>query len=164
MGDFIATLTTMTELVIETAEEGSPERAEGLRHIVRLIEMQNGRFTDDADPANPFISRCPGGICKLGMDNPDFTYQAIEPVSAEYVYRVTGNRGTVPYITMQVFEGALGGEITMTSEDLVVDDDGRHRRARCRCDRLAPRPPEKSGDLIRERRVIRFRAPVRPGL
>ncbi len=124
MRDFLATLTTMAEQVFDSTEPGSPERAEGLRHIVRLIEMQNGRFTDDADPANPFLSRCPGGICKLGMDNPDFTYQAIEPISAEYEYRITGRRGTVPYITMQVFEGALGGEIAMTSEDLVVDDDG----------------------------------------
>lgn len=122
MQRFLDALATMTQVVTDTTEPGSAERAEGLRHIVRLVEMQNGRFTDDANPGNPFFSRCV--MCKLGMDNPDFAYQAIEPISSEYEYRITGHRGTVPYVTMQLFEGALGGVVTMTSEDLVLDDDG----------------------------------------
>jgi len=124
MEGLIQTLSAMIDTVIERTEPGSTERAEGLRHILRMVEMQNGGFTDDADAANPVLSRCPGGVCKLGMDNPDFTYQAIGPLSAEFEYRITGSRGTVPYITMQIFEGALGGDVTMTSEDLVVDEDG----------------------------------------
>ncbi len=120
--EFLATLRSMAEIVIEATEPGSIDRAEGLRHIIRLVEMQNGGFTDDADPANPFVSRC--GMCKLGLDNPDFTYLSVDPVSADYEYRISGHRGSVPYITMQVFEGALGGEVAMTSEDLVVNDDG----------------------------------------
>jgi MYXO-CTERM domain-containing protein len=98
----------------------------GLRHIIRLIEMQNAPATDDHDVANPHVSRCPSVVCKVGFDNPDFTYINVTPISAEYTYRIHGKRGTVPYISMQIFDNPLGGEIVMTSEDLIVEADGSY--------------------------------------
>ncbi|MBW2377228.1 MAG: DUF1214 domain-containing protein, partial [Deltaproteobacteria bacterium] len=97
-----------------------------LRHIIRLIEMQNAPATDDHDVANPHVGRCPSIVCKVGFDNPDFTYINVAPISAEYTYRIHGKRGTVPYISMQVFDNPLGGEIVMTSEDLIVEADGSY--------------------------------------
>lgn len=112
-------------IVSETAEEGT-DRAEGLRHLVRLVEMQNARATDDHDAAHPHVSRCPSLVCKVGFDNPDFTYINVGPISPEYNYRVFGKRGTVPYLSMQVFDNPLGGTEFMTSEELVVQPDGRY--------------------------------------
>jgi len=72
------------------------------------------------------VGRCPSIVCKVGFDNPDFTYINVAPISAEYTYRIHGKRGTVPYISMQVFDNPLGGEIVMTSEDLIVEADGSY--------------------------------------
>jgi MYXO-CTERM domain-containing protein len=74
----------------------------------------------------PHVSRCPSVVCKVGFDNPDFTYINVAPISAEYTYRIYGKRGTVPYISMQVFDNPLGGEAFMTSEDLIVEPDGSY--------------------------------------
>lgn len=123
---FLDALQTSRELVLSRTSEDGTDRAEGLRHIIRLIEMQNAPATDDHDVANPHVSRCPSVVCKLGFDNPDFTYINVAPISAEYTYRIYGKRGTVPYISMQVFDNPLGGEVFMTSEDLIVDSDGSY--------------------------------------
>ncbi|MEM9727418.1 MAG: DUF1214 domain-containing protein [Myxococcota bacterium] len=123
---FLDALQTSGELILsETAADGT-DRAEGFRHLVRLVEMQNARATDDHDVANPHITRCPSLACRLGFDNPDFTYINVTPISPEYTYRVFGQRGTVPYLSMQVFDNPLGGTEFMTSEDLVVEDDGSY--------------------------------------
>jgi MYXO-CTERM domain-containing protein len=123
---FLDALQTSRELVLSTTSEDGTDRAEGLRHIIRLIEMQNAPATDDHDVANPHVSRCPSIVCKVGFDNPDFTYINVTPISAEYTYRIHGKRGTVPYISMQIFDNPLGGEIVMTSEDLIVEADGSY--------------------------------------
>jgi hypothetical protein len=123
---FLDALQTTRELILSQAPEDGTDQAEGLRHIVRLIEFQNARSTDDHDVAHPHISRCPSLVCKTGFDNPDFTYINVSPISPEYTYRVFGKRGTVPYMSMQVFDNPLGGEVFMTSEDLVVEPDGSY--------------------------------------
>lgn len=123
---FLDALQASRELVIRRTPEDGTDRAEGLRHIIRLVEMQNAPATDDHNPANPHVSRCPSVVCKLGFDNPDFSYINVAPISAEYTYRVYGKRGTVPYISMQVFDNPLGGEVFMTSEDLLVEADGSY--------------------------------------
>ena len=123
---FLDALQTSREMVLSRTSEDGTDRAEGLRHIVRLVEMQNAPATDDHDVANPHVSRCPSVVCKVGFDNPDFTYINVAPISAEYTYRIYGKRGTVPYVSMQVFDNPLGGEVFMTSEDLIVEPDGSY--------------------------------------
>ena len=124
--EFLDAVQASRELVLSRTSEDGTDRAEGLRNIIRLIEMQNAPATDDHDVANPHIGRCPSVVCKVGFDNPDFTYITVAPISPEYTYRVFGKRGTVPYMSMQVFDNPLGGEIFMTSEDLIVEPDGSY--------------------------------------
>ena len=121
---FVSSLQTARDFVVSRTPADGPERAEGLRHIIRLIEMQNATATDDHNVANPHVSRCPGLVCKVGFDNPDFTYINVGPISSEYAYRITGTRGTVPYLSIQIFDNPFGGEIFTTSEELAVRDDG----------------------------------------
>ncbi len=122
---FVDALETARQVVLDRTPEDGPERAEGYRHIIRMIEMQNAPATDDHDPAHPHVSRCPTIVCKLGFDNPDFSYINVAPISEEYSYRITGTRGTVPYISMQIFDNPFGGEVFMTSEDLIIERNGR---------------------------------------
>lgn len=124
---FLDALEASRQLILdETTDGDGTDRAEGLRHIIRLVEMQNARATDDHDAAHPQVSRCPSLVCKVGFDNPDFTYINVGPISAEYSYRIFGKRGTVPYLSMQVFDNALGGTEFTTSEDLVVESGGSY--------------------------------------
>ena len=123
---FLDAIEASRKLVLSRTSEDGTDRAEGLRHIIRLIEMQNAPNTDDHDPANPHIGRCPSVVCKVGFDNPDFTYISVAPIDWRYTYRVFGQRGTVPYISMQVFDNPLGGTEVMTSEELNVNADGSY--------------------------------------
>jgi hypothetical protein len=123
---FLDALQASRERILSGAPEDGTDQAEGLRHLVRLVEMQNARATDDHDAAHPQVSRCPSVVCKVGFDNPDFTYINVGPISPAYTYRIFGKRGTVPYLSMQVFDNPLGGTEFMTSEDLVVEPDGSY--------------------------------------
>ncbi len=49
---FLDALDIARQGILAQTEEDGTDRAEGLRHLVRLIEMQNARATDDHDPAH----------------------------------------------------------------------------------------------------------------
>lgn len=147
---FLDALQASRELILSQTSEDGTDRAEGLRHLVRLVEMQNARATDDHDPAHPHVSRCPSLVCKVGFDNPDFTYINVGPISPEYTYRVFGKRGTVPYLSMQVFDNPLGGTEFMTSEDLVVEPDGSYEIV------LSAEEPEVASNWMRLKETAFF--------
>jgi len=103
-------------------------RAEGYRFLFRLVEMNLNRFSGDHDPAHPQINRCPSRNCKLGFDNPDYTYVGAFPLGVDYNYRLYGDRGTAPLMLFQVLErgttGAFKGTSRTTSEAMIVNPDG----------------------------------------
>ena len=107
---FLDALQTSRELVLSRTSEDGTDRAEGLRHIIRLIEMQNAPTTDDHDVANPHVSRCPSVVCKVGFDNPDFTYINVAPISAEYTYRILRQAGDGAVHQHAGLRQSLGGE------------------------------------------------------
>jgi len=45
---FLDALETSRQLILDRTSEDGTDRAEGLRHLVRLIEMQNAPATDEA--------------------------------------------------------------------------------------------------------------------
>jgi hypothetical protein len=115
------------QIVMDNTSADGTDRAEGFRHVLRLVEMNLSKLTDDADPAHPIVTRCPSKVCKLGFDNPDFVYVGVDPISDQYTYRVFGKRGTTHFITFQVFnEGLLGGGDALESDELVVAPDGSY--------------------------------------
>lgn len=107
-----------------TPEGDGPERAEGYRHVIRLVEFAEASFLDDADAAHPNVQRCPSKACKIGFDNPDQVYVGIGPISDAYTYRVFGQRGTVDFLSFQVFDNPYGGPAWMDSDALQVKADG----------------------------------------
>jgi len=113
--------------VDEQTEPGSVDRAAGYRYALRRIEMMNNLFMADHGPQAPIVSRCPTRLCKYGFDNPDTTYNMVFPLAGRYAYKVSGNRGTVTYITFQIMNigpGGFNAGGTLESADLVLDENG----------------------------------------
>lgn len=122
---FLDALTAAGQTVRDNTPEGDgPERAEGYRHLIRLVEFTESSFLDDADAAHPNVQRCPSKVCKIGFDSPDQVYVGIGPISDAYTYRVFGQRGTVDFISFQVFDNPYGGPAWMDSDALQVKADG----------------------------------------
>lgn len=108
-------------------EPGSIDRAEGYRYALRRVEMLNGWFLDVRNGWHPTIDRCPTKYCKYGFDNPDAVYNMIKPLDPRHAYRIRGNRGTVPYITFQLFsvaDGLFHSAGTLELGDMKTDAKG----------------------------------------
>lgn len=113
--------------VEEQTEPGSIDRAQGYRFALRRIEMLNAWFLDERDGWHPTLDRCPTKYCKYGFDNPDAVYNMIKPLDPRLSYRITGNRGTVPYITFQLFsvaEGMFNSAGTLELDAMEIDEAG----------------------------------------
>jgi hypothetical protein len=122
---FLEALSAAGQTVRDNTPEGDgPERAEGYRHVIRLVEFAQSRFLDDADAAHPNVARCPSRVCKIGFDSPDQVYVGVTPISDRYTYRVFGQRGTVDFMAFQVFDNPYGGPSALDSDDLEVNPDG----------------------------------------
>jgi len=101
-------------------------RAEGQRHLARLIAMGLETALDRADPAHPVLAR------KLfsGGDTSDCRYLDAH-IDGRYRYRLHGERGTAPLFEATVYDGKIGAHeesaqlAFLTEEDLEVAADGR---------------------------------------
>jgi Protein of unknown function (DUF1214) len=104
--------------------EDGVAKAEGYRFLFRLLEMNLSNFSADSDSAHPQISRCPSKNCKLGFDNPDYSYIGAMPLGKERRYRLYGDRGTADYLIFQVMEYGFSGDARTDSDMMVVQEDG----------------------------------------
>lgn len=123
-----ATLSELGAIVEAETELGSTDRAEGYRYALRQAAQWQALFYTEFNDSMPSISRCPSRPCKYGFDNPDTVYVMIGPLSASHNYLLTGQVGTVPYTTYQVFgigtgKGfATGG--TLEDNQINYNEDG----------------------------------------
>ncbi len=107
------------------------DSAEGYRHLIRLLETAIDIFSENNDPVFPRFNRYPNIPVKIGHDNPDNVYLS-SPVSSDYTYRVTGARGSVHFISFNVYNGFIGFDdydtirlvSALSTEDLQVEPDG----------------------------------------
>jgi hypothetical protein len=99
-------------------------QAEGLRHLLRLTEFAFNEY--EQDPLHPRISRCPGGICKIGFDSPDQTQISVNPLALPYSYRVFGNLESADVVTFQLIDPVTFAGPTIASDDMVVGADGSY--------------------------------------
>ncbi len=103
------------------------ERAEGVRHALRMLSMQIEQIFENDDPLHPELGwRHPA---KMGQDNPDALYQTA-PMDLRYSYRLSGHVGTVRSLGFAVMTWTFGEApirqlIELDGRDLVVDSDGR---------------------------------------
>lgn len=129
--DFCDALKQAGSVVLaDTVPEDPQDRAEGWRYLTRLTRAALNFFLEVPAPEAPAFTRAVDETIKLGMDNPDNVYLAA-PVKGEYVYRLTGTRGTVHYLGFGAQEGGYGktGSLDtagyLEAKDMAFDADGR---------------------------------------
>ncbi|MES2262044.1 MAG: DUF1214 domain-containing protein [Pseudomonadota bacterium] len=103
--------------------------AEGYRYLSRLLRIALEMHVEFADPAFPGFFSPSHETAKIGADNPDNFYQYAR-LDGRHDYRVSGNRGTVSYLSFGTQKGGYetDGKMTQTgfidAKHLQVDEDG----------------------------------------
>ena len=104
-------------------------RAEGYRYLTRLLRVGLENMVEFSDPSYPEFYSLAHETAKIGNDNPDNFYQNVN-ISGKYEYRITGTRGTVPYLSLGTKAGsyATSGSMEHTGEieagNMEINPDG----------------------------------------
>ncbi|MGV0067631.1 DUF1214 domain-containing protein [Mycobacterium colombiense] len=106
----------------ETAPTTPQDRAAGYQYLARYITKAMQQCWEFADPMFPQLWHLQTPIHKSFGDNPDCNY-LVAAIDGSQTYRVTGNRGTVRWVS---FAGGTesGVNSAINSADLEVDSDG----------------------------------------
>jgi hypothetical protein len=105
-------------------------RAEGFRYLARLLRGGLENQVEFSDPRYPNFFSLSHETLKIGNDNPDNFYQNAN-ISGKYDYRITGKRGTTPFVSIGTKAGgyATTGGLEHTGQislaDMHIDPDGR---------------------------------------
>lgn len=105
------------------------DRAEGYRHLTRLLRVALERFVEHADPEHPRFYQMARADAKLGADNPDCDYRNCA-LDGRREYRIRGRRGTSTYLGIGAYYGHYGEQAPsgcsgyLDAADLVFGADG----------------------------------------
>ena len=93
------------------------DQAEGYRYLSRLVRAGLEAFIEHGDPMHPELRRICHETIKIGADNPDNYYQNCN-LDGAYTYRLSGTRGTIPYLSFNTKAGhyGQGGEMPPVDE------------------------------------------------
>ena len=103
------------------------ERAEGFRHLTRVLSVATEMLLEKGDPARPVFTRWMNPHRKMLGDNPGTIYDAAV-VDAAHTYRIAGSRGTCAYLGVCVYGTGEGGArrivANLDDDEMAVGDDG----------------------------------------
>ena len=103
------------------------ERAEGFRHLLRVLSIASEMLLEKGDPSRPAFTRWMNPNRKMLGDNPRTIYDAAV-VAPSYTYRISGQRGTATYLGICVYGTAADGSRRIISNiddvDMGIADDG----------------------------------------
>ena len=83
-------------------------RVEGYRYLTRLLRLGLEKYIEFGDPDFPEFYSLSHETAKIGNDNPDNLYLNCA-VDGGRDYRITGNRGTVAYLSIETKAGSFAG-------------------------------------------------------
>lgn len=119
--------------------QAAVDRAAGYRHMLALIGDGIFQALVPADPYAPtFGSIKRTDVFKWGLDCPDAAYRAAA-IKGTLNYRITGNVGTVGYLSFQLNEG-MANHGNIRNDEMVIDADGHFE--------LWVGPDEKPGNWL----------------
>ncbi len=113
--------------------EGVPDdaltRAEGYRYLTRLLRLSLEKNIEFNDPRFPQFYSLSHETAKIGNDNPDNYYMNCA-VSGAYDYLIRGQRGSIPYLSIESKAGSYGSSGSMEPtghielDELEIAEDG----------------------------------------
>jgi hypothetical protein len=103
------------------------ERAEGYRHITRVLSIATEMLLEKGDPARPQFTRWMSPHRKMLGDNPHTIYDAAI-VDPSLTYRISGQRGTAAYLGICVYATGADGTRRIVGNlddvDMGIAEDG----------------------------------------
>jgi hypothetical protein len=106
--EFCSALERAGQAVLSPRAPADPRnRAEGFRHLTRLIRAGLEAFVEHADTEAPVLGRMVHETVKMGADNPDNHYLNA-CIDGRHEYRVFGTRGTVDFLAFATQKGGVG--------------------------------------------------------
>lgn len=105
------------------------DQAEGVRYLSRLLRAALEMSVEASDPDFPRFFQLSNETIKIGADNPDNIYLN-SVVAGDRTYRITGNRGTVPYLSFgskanrYEIDGTMASTGELDGKDMVFEADG----------------------------------------
>src|SRR6056297_1120623 len=128
--EFCDELKAAGEIVLrESTPPDLLSRAEGYRYLTRLLRAGLESNVESSDPRFPRFYQLANETIKIGNDNPDNIYHNAN-VDGTLDYRLTGNRGSVDYLSFGTKGGsyATTGSMEPTGQldaaDLALADNG----------------------------------------
>ena len=103
---FCRSLEAAGEFIVANSED-EIDRLEGFRYIARLTRVALYSAFEGGTSSFPVLSSIPYMV-KIGCDNPDSLYETAR-VSPRLRYHISGVRGTVKYLGIGTYSGAMGG-------------------------------------------------------
>lgn len=95
------------------------ERAEGFRHITRVLSVATEMLVEKGDPAHPAFTRWMSAYRKMYGDNPGTVYDAAI-ISPDRTYRIAGHRGSCAYLGFCLYATTADGGKRIVGN---LDDD-----------------------------------------
>lgn len=105
------------------------DQAEGSRYLSRLIRLGLEIYLENGDPDFPSFYMPSHETAKMGGDNPDNLYLSAT-IAGDRTYRLTGNIGTVAYLSVgskanrYAIDGTMPSTGEVTRDGLRADADG----------------------------------------
>jgi len=115
---------SLKELSQQIQRDETPDdplnKAEGYRYLTRLLRNALETVIEGGGAEFPTMRRL-GNLVKMGADNPDNIYQGAS-IRGGYEYRITGQRGSVFYISFASISGGYGSDGTMITDGFLDSD------------------------------------------
>jgi hypothetical protein len=111
------------------APAGELDRAEGFRHLTRLVRISLEQMLEGSDPRFPLLFRSITATQKYGGDSPDNVYHNAT-LRGDLEYRIRGKIGNAIYFSMGTkanryfTDGSMASTGELDCKNLLLDADG----------------------------------------